>query len=153
MAGIFGKDADKAPPPPHTAHRAPRTAHRRAAARRRGFSQLAPPLDGRRISGGLPLMRQVTGFYANVAGAWKDARDSLSYVTRSNRCAALCRSGASSGGCRYRYVLTDFWFKCSAARIGALTAQAGKPAFMRARRQSSRSLPMPQSPYAARAAR
>ena len=44
---------------------------------------------------------KVVDFYNPVAAAWRDARDSLSYV------------------------LTDYWFKCSSARMAALAdAQA-----------------------------
>jgi len=49
---------------------------------------------------------KVTKFYAQAAKGWHDTRDSLSYV------------------------LTDYWFKCSAARIAELTAQSGQPAFV-----------------------
>lgn len=50
--------------------------------------------------------KKVWAFYSDVAKSWYDTRDLLSYV------------------------LTDYWFKCSAYRIAALTAAAGLKAFV-----------------------
>ena len=49
---------------------------------------------------------KVVDFYKPVAAAWRDARDSLSYV------------------------LTDYWFKCSSARMAALADAQGQPAYV-----------------------
>jgi carboxylesterase type B len=49
---------------------------------------------------------KVIAYYANVSSAWKDARDSLSYV------------------------LTDFWFKCSSSSIALAVRKAGMDAWV-----------------------
>ena len=49
---------------------------------------------------------QVLSFYKVAAGGWRDTRDSLSYV------------------------LTDYWFKCSSARMATAFDRAGLKAFV-----------------------